>query len=144
MRFTCSASVPCITSGTATISISMSTGLAMRWTNGGTVFAKISFSACFKETCSLIKVLHIDGKKSKMRILEHRLTIVTVFSNVSILTASQTDPINVITNSIAHTIPSAEVSASITIVSRSAFCFEYKQLIIYLDIIKKNICHLMC
>lgn len=70
--------------------------------------------------------LHIEYEESKTRILEHRLTIVTVFSNVSILTASQTDPIKVITNFIVQTIPIAEVSASFTIVSWPAFCFEYK------------------
>lgn len=52
------------------------------------------------------------------------LTVVTVCPNVSILTASQTDPINVITYSIDHTIPSAELSAPSTIVSRSAYCLN--------------------
>lgn len=76
-----------------------------------------------KRSTSLKIGLHIEYEQSKTRILEHRLTIVTVFS---ILTASQTDPINVITNSIVQTIPIAEVSASFTIVSWPAFCFEYK------------------
>lgn len=70
-----------------------------------------------------INILHIYGAElvAEKRIIDQLLTDVTVLSNVFILTAIQTDPINMITYSIVHTIPIAEVSAPTTIVSRSAY-----------------------
>lgn len=48
-KYTCGASVSCITSGTTTMSVCVSTCLTMWWTNRGTVFTKVALFARLKE-----------------------------------------------------------------------------------------------